>query len=1061
MGCETLETVSAAQDYTLSLADSIPRLLALAEELTPGLILLDAGPDNPEAARQIRAHPSLGSVPIIVSASRNDHDLRSRSLEAGADDFVSKPYNEFALQARLGLITRLDYHRRRPVDGSRLWQEEAKAAMGKREHQLTSLQSVCAAITSSLDLESVLNILTREMANLLEMKACIIWKWEQKTNTLHLRTRYDPSGWWSDNSSLETYHLADSPSAERVLVERRAHQASFSQSTSAPTEPAHIRGRGITSLLRLPMIFQDRVMGLVEIMDNQRQHKLPEEEVALAQLLANQAASAIENARLYHTIHRQVTEATTLHEINQIITSILDLHETLSIIAEHAHWLLDVAAASVILYDEDNEELWFGAACGEGADFVRGKRLEAGKGIVNWVIAHSEPVIVPDVSKDPRFFGDWDKEIGFTTRSILSVPLRTKGKTIGAIEAINKARGPFDSEDLNLLISMASAAAIAIENARLYTQAQQEIAERKRVEARLLRVNQALRTLGACHETLVRAEDQSGLLSEVCRILVEVGGHRLAWVGFAEQDEGKHIRRLAHAGHDEGYLAAINPTWADTVQGNTPAGTAIRTRELCLVEDLQIDPGSTPWRTEASKRNFASVMSLPLAISGQSTGSLTIYSEQPDAFNPEVVELLKQLANDLAFGIVALRTRTERDRAEEQIRRLYQELQDRANSLEATVAERTCELQGERDRNRAILEALGEAVIVIDLRGKIQYLNPAAVELTGYTPEEAAGRSPMLWPHAQQSFEFYGQEQEGTDATRAQYAEVVSRRKDGTLYDAVMTVAPLFDSYEVNRLVGHVCVQRDITPIKEAERLKDQFISNVSHELRTPLSVITLVSGNLDRLYDRLDDDRRRKMIQDIRKHAQALNDLIGGVLEISRIESGQVSTERQYLDLGQLVREEVEKQHPLADKKLQKLHVSSAEGLSVWGHEDQLRQVISNLLNNAIKYTPDHGHITCECLALAGNMFSDTDWPGSSNLSSGHWAALRVADSGIGISKEDLPHLFERFYRVKTQGNIPGTGLGLSIAQELIKLHGGQIAATSTPEEGSIFAIYLPLTEV
>jgi signal transduction histidine kinase len=121
---------------------------------------------------------------------------------------------------------------------------------------------------------------------------------------------------------------------------------------------------------------------------------------------------------------------------------------------------------------------------------------------------------------------------------------------------------------------------------------------------------------------------------------------------------------------------------------------------------------------------------------------------------------------------------------------------------------------------------------------------------------------------------------------------------------------------------------------------------------------------------------------------------------------------------------------------------------------------VIRNLLNNAIKYTPDHGQIICECLLPGDTPLSEAEWPDSADLPAGRWAALRVADNGIGISQEDLPHIFERFYRVETQGNIPGSGLGLAIAQELIKSHDGHISAASTLDEGSIFAVYLPCLE-
>jgi PAS domain S-box-containing protein len=373
---------------------------------------------------------------------------------------------------------------------------------------------------------------------------------------------------------------------------------------------------------------------------------------------------------------------------------------------------------------------------------------------------------------------------------------------------------------------------------------------------------------------------------------------------------------------------------------------------------------------------------------------------------------------------------------------------------------RTFELQSERDRTQSILEALGEAVIVADMEGKLQYLNPAASALTGYTREEAVGQGWRLPQNDSQPDELDQQVRDTVRSGQMWHGTVVNKRKDGTTYDAAMTVAPLFDPHDPRQPIGFASVQRDITPLKEAERLKDQFVSNVSHELRTPLSVIALISGNLETLYARLDDGKRRKMIRDIREHARVLDDLVGSVLEISRIDGQRISMERQQVDLAQLAREEADKQMPLAGKKSQTLRVIGDEGLSVWGNDGQLRQVIRNLLNNAIKYTSDGGQITCECLARAGHELVEAAWPGSAGLPAGGWVALRVVDTGIAISPQDLPHIFERFYRVQSQGNIPGTGLGLSIARELVELHGGHIAAASTPGEGSIFAIYLPLLE-
>jgi signal transduction histidine kinase len=201
-------------------------------------------------------------------------------------------------------------------------------------------------------------------------------------------------------------------------------------------------------------------------------------------------------------------------------------------------------------------------------------------------------------------------------------------------------------------------------------------------------------------------------------------------------------------------------------------------------------------------------------------------------------------------------------------------------------------------------------------------------------------------------------------------------------------------------------------------------------------------------------------MIQDIREYTRVLNDLIGSVLELSRIDSERVSTERQRLDLAQLARQEADKQQPLAQKKSQSLRVTGSEHLAVWGNTDQLQRVVRNLLNNAIKYTPDGGQITCECLAWADGATVDTTWPGSDGLPVGRWAALRVVDNGPGIGQEHLSNVFERFFRVESQGSILGTGLGLAIAQELVNLHEGHIAVYSVPGEGSTFAVYLPLLE-
>jgi nitrate/nitrite-specific signal transduction histidine kinase len=175
-----------------------------------------------------------------------------------------------------------------------------------------------------------------------------------------------------------------------------------------------------------------------------------------------------------------------------------------------------------------------------------------------------------------------------------------------------------------------------------------------RRDQHLQKTNRALRTLSECNQALVRATDEPELLNAICRTLVEAGGYRLAWVGFAEQDEAQTVRPVAQAGYEADYLETVNITWADSERGRGPTGTAIRTGQPVVARDILTDPAFAPWREQALKRGYASSITLPLLANGQTLGALTIHAAEPDAFQAEEVKLLTELANDLAYGIETL-----------------------------------------------------------------------------------------------------------------------------------------------------------------------------------------------------------------------------------------------------------------------------------------------------------------------------------------------------------------------------------------------------------------------
>ncbi len=195
-----------------------------------------------------------------------------------------------------------------------------------------------------------------------------------------------------------------------------------------------------------------------------------------------------------------------------------------------------------------------------------------------------------------------------------------------------------------------------------------DITERKMAENDLQKLNRALLAISNCNQVLLHAHNEAELLHEIRRIVVDIGGYKMAWVGYAQDDEAQTVRPVAQAGIEEGYLDTLMLSWADIKYGQGPTGTAIRTGHPCSICDVLTDQQFLPWRKEARARGYSSVLSLPLKTDDKAFGALTMYSVIPDSFNVEETTLLTALADNLAYGITMLQTRKARDEAEDALR---------------------------------------------------------------------------------------------------------------------------------------------------------------------------------------------------------------------------------------------------------------------------------------------------------------------------------------------------------------------------------------------------------
>lgn len=244
------------------------------------------------------------------------------------------------------------------------------------------------------------------------------------------------------------------------------------------------------------------------------------------------------------------------------------------------------------------------------------------------------------------------------------------------------------------------------------------------VNKELRRLSRALRALSDCNQALAQAISEQQLLNEICEIIVRVGGYRMAGIAYAQRDEGKTVRPVAHAGYDSGYLETIGIRWSDTPAGQGPIGTAIRESRICLCTDTASDPSFAPWREAAAQRGYAAVISFPLRSAGQAFGALAIYSEQVNSFEKSEIELLSEVANNLAFGITALRSQEEGRRA-------------------------TAALQEAERKYRQLVEQVPAISYVAETGafGPFLYMSPQVKTILGYDPEDCIADSRFWWEH--------------------------------------------------------------------------------------------------------------------------------------------------------------------------------------------------------------------------------------------------------------------------------------------------------------------------
>jgi PAS domain S-box-containing protein len=486
---------------------------------------------------------------------------------------------------------------------------------------------------------------------------------------------------------------------------------------------------------------------------------------------------------------------------------------------------------------------------------------------------------------------------------------------------------------------------------------------------------------------------------------VNIGGYRFCWAGAVEPHGDGLVRPLARAGHDDGYLSTVRIT-ADNndPSGRGPTGTAIRSGRPAVARFIATDPDFAPWREPALQRGYHSSIVLPLLENGTCTGNLNIYSSEPDAFDANEVQLLTQLVADVAFGLSSLRTRAERQKAEQRFRRLW--------------------------------EFAPDAMLCVDASGVITLVNSQAERLFGPAVElvgtPAAELMPQGFPVALSS---------EMRAAAPLCSEDRHRAPDGS-WHWLNWVAYAVPGEDLIYAAARDMTERRQLEQQLAERAAELERSNVeleqfayvaSHDLQEPLRMVASFTSLLGRRYgDRL-DERGWQYVHYAVDGATRMQSLVQALLTYSRVGTRG----------GQLVESDsgTALQQALANLALA---IRDARARITWAPPEfprvvadpvQLAQLFQNLVANALKFhgdAPPAIHIRVE----------DDD----------AFCRFAVSDNGIGIEPQHWSRIFVIFQRLHSRESYSGMGMGLAICKKIVERHGGRIWVESQPGRGSTF---------
>ncbi|HEY9659668.1 MAG TPA: ATP-binding protein [Allocoleopsis sp.] len=569
----------------------------------------------------------------------------------------------------------------------------------------------------------------------------------------------------------------------------------------------------------------------------------------------------------------------------------------------------------------------------------------------------------------------------------------------------------------------------------------------QKIQRDLQIANRALRVLGACTQAVIRATDENALLQTLCQLITEEAAYRMAWVGYALHDEAKTVQPMAWAGYETDYLKAAEITWADVPRGQGPTGRAIRSGQPVACQNMLEDPSFLPWRAAAQQRGYQSSLVLPLLEGEKVFGALNIYSAEADAFDLREMELLRELADSLSFGISVLRAKQERQRVEAAL-----------------------QLSEEKFAKAFYSSPVAKSITTLE-DGRYLDVNWSFEELFGYRREEALGKTTLelgIWQRPEYRLKMIGLLRD--QGSLKDYEALLKTSSDRPIICSLST-----ELIQIQGVTCAISAIEDVTERRQAEQLivqmnseleqrveartaeltqateqlqllnqelqrsnqeLEEFAYVASHDLQEPLRAVTGYTQLLMSEYGDRFDDTSRSYAEFVIDGAKRMQQLIQDLLAYSRV--GTRGKEFAETDCNTVLQEVLRNLQMAIAESNAEIVIESLPILSA--DQNQLGQLFQNLIANAIKFCKEeYPKVQIRVTQR------ETDY------------LFEVTDNGIGIKPQYLERVFEVFKRLHTRREYPGTGIGLAICKKIVMRHNGQIWAESTPGVGTTFYFTIP----